>query len=34
MEIKTLEAQESNLLKYIEVAEKELEKSNERYEIF
>ena len=33
MEIKTLEAQESNLLKYIEVAEKELEKSNERYEM-
>lgn len=32
MEIKTLEAQETELLKYIEVAEKELEKSNERYE--
>lgn len=32
MEIETLEAQEENLLRYLEKAENELEKSNRRYE--
>lgn len=32
MEIKTLEAQEEDLLKYLQKAERELEKSNKRYE--
>ena len=31
MEIKTLEAQEEDLLKYLQKAERELEKSNKRY---